>query len=310
MLVDEFQDTNARQRQIVYALSGFPEPDRFPQARNLSRSRLFVVGDAKQSIYRFRGADVTVFRQRPGRRGRRRRPPDRPGPHLSRPRAAGRGHSTPCWPRSWATRTTPERPYQVPFAPLHAFRESRVPAFARPFVELHLGLGENAERGPPGRCPGAGPPSARTARAGGIAWGDVALLFRASTGFPPYEDALERAGIPFVTVAGRGFYERPEVRDLLNALAALADPSDDLALAGLLRSPAVGLTDAALYRLRFGARRRERRSLWAALQDAPLESATPPTRSGPPLPRRSGRRPGTAGRPRAGGRAPQAVAGR
>ncbi len=92
----------------------------------------------------------------------------------------------------------------------------------------------------------------------------MALLFRASTAFPVYEDALERAGIPFVTVAGRGFYERPEVRDLLNALAAVADPDDDLALAGLLRSPAFGLTDAALYLLRWGDGD-VRRGLWGAL---------------------------------------------
>ncbi len=83
-----------------------------------------------------------------------------------------------------------------------------------------------------------------------LGYGDVAILCRASSSFEAYENALERAGIPFLTVAGRGFYGRPEVRDLLNALSALADPSDDVAMAGLLRSPAIALTDASLYRLR------------------------------------------------------------
>ena len=78
----------------------------------------------------------------------------------------------------------------------------------------------------------------------------MALLFRASTTFPVYEQALEESGIPFVTVAGSGFYDRPEVRDLLNLLRALADPWDDQALAGLLRSPALGVSDAGLYWLR------------------------------------------------------------
>ena len=82
-------------------------------------------------------------------------------------------------------------------------------------------------------------------------WDDVTLLLRASTGFAAYENAFEDAGIPFVTVAGRGFYDRPEIRDVLNILRALADPADDLAMAGLLRSPAFGLTDAALYQLRW-----------------------------------------------------------
>src|SRR5205085_9215502 len=54
LLVDEFQDTNERQRQIVEALAGV--------ADGLA-GRLFVVGDAKQSIYRFRGAEVSVFQQ-------------------------------------------------------------------------------------------------------------------------------------------------------------------------------------------------------------------------------------------------------
>ena len=84
-----------------------------------------------------------------------------------------------------------------------------------------------------------------------IAWDQIALLFRASTGFPDYEQALEAAGIPFVTVAGKGFYDRPEIRDLLNILRALADPWNDLAMAGLLRSPAFGVSDEALYLLRW-----------------------------------------------------------
>ena len=49
LLVDEFQDTNERQRELVELLNG-------------GRGRLFIVGDAKQSIYRFRGAEVEVFR--------------------------------------------------------------------------------------------------------------------------------------------------------------------------------------------------------------------------------------------------------
>ena len=80
----------------------------------------------------------------------------------------------------------------------------------------------------------------------------MALLFRASTPFPIYEQALEDFGIPFVTVAGSGFYDRPEVRDLLNILRALADPWDDQALAGMLRSPALGISDVGLYQLRLG----------------------------------------------------------
>jgi ATP-dependent exoDNAse (exonuclease V) beta subunit len=81
-------------------------------------------------------------------------------------------------------------------------------------------------------------------------WDEVVLLFRATTAYPFYEQALEEAGIAFVTVAGKGFYDRPEIRDLLNILRSVADPLDNLSFAGLLRSPAFGLSDAALFLLR------------------------------------------------------------
>lgn len=94
-----------------------------------------------------------------------------------------------------------------------------------------------------------------------------------------YEEAFEAAGVPYVTVAGAGFYGRPEVRDLLNALNAVANPNDDLALAGLLRSPAIGLADASLYHLRWGDGDRPR-PLWAALQ-GDLGALEPPSASAP-----------------------------
>jgi ATP-dependent exoDNAse (exonuclease V) beta subunit len=100
-------------------------------------------------------------------------------------------------------------------------------------------------------------------------------LFRATSSFATYEDALEHAGIPFVTIAGRGFYDRPEIRDVLNALAAIYDPTDDLALAGLLRSPAIGLSDADLYRLRFTAGSDQPRALWETLKTSEVLRRTP-----------------------------------
>ncbi|HXV43614.1 MAG TPA: 3'-5' exonuclease, partial [Anaerolineae bacterium] len=225
---------------------------------------LFVVGDAKQSIYRFRGADVTVFRQ-----------------VQADIKAAGgalinfdltfRAHKAlveltnnllaPLMP----TADDPARPYEVPFTPLLAHRPEPRPQVGPPYLEIQLGLGENKEVGRLAAAAGLAERLHQLQASGQIEWQDVALLFRASTAFGVYEDALEQVSIPFVTIAGRGFYDRPEIRDLLNALAALADPTDDLALAGLLRSPAIGLSDGAIYRLRWtdsGARR----PFWSALR--------------------------------------------
>jgi len=257
VLVDEFQDTNDRQRQIVYAITGFnlqlpvtnlqsPIENRKSEIANL-----FIVGDSKQSIYRFRQADVTIFRQ-----------------VQADIRSAGgqlldldltfRAHkplldslNSLLAPILGET-DDPARPYAVPFAPLKAYRQTPArETIKEPFIEFHLGLGENAEAGRASAAQALAQRLRELHQTEGFDWGDMALLFRASTAFPVYEDALEAAGIPFVTVAGRGFYDRPEIRDLLNLLAAIADPTDDLALVGALRSPAFALPDAEIYKLRY-----------------------------------------------------------
>ena len=245
LLVDEFQDTNGRQRDLVTLL-------------NAGRGRLFIVGDAKQSIYRFRGADVVVFRRE------RERIEQDGGAALSL-ETSYRAHRDLIAGLNALLRPVlgeeadPERPWAEPFAPLRHHREEPGPGFVEPHVELHLTVGPKS---------GGALDRAADALAGRIAelvsseiqiedhgltrpldYGDFAILCRASTSFSAYEDALERAGVPFLTVAGRGFYGRPEIRDLLNTLQALADPTDDLALAGMLRSPAFALSDAALYHL-------------------------------------------------------------
>jgi ATP-dependent helicase/nuclease subunit A len=257
VLVDEFQDTNDRQRQIVYALTGFNPQLPITNYQSPIENRkskivnLFVVGDSKQSIYRFRSADVTVFRQ-----------------VQSDIRASGgelidldltfRAHrplldslNSLLAPILGET-DDPARPYAVPFAPLTAYRQSPIrETIQPPFIEFHLGLGENAEEGRAASAHALAHRLRELHETEGFAWGDMALLFRSSTAFPVYESALEAADIPFITVAGRGFYDRPEIRDLLNALAAIADPTDDLALLGLLRSPAFAIPDAEIYKLRF-----------------------------------------------------------
>ena len=236
VLVDEFQDTNQRQRDIVRHLCAAP-------------GQLFVVGDAKQSIYRFRGADVVVFRQERHRI-------DREG--LSRSLATSyRAHrrllaalNAMLAPILGADED-PARPWVEPFEPLTAVeRPLRLPDLPA-YLELHLALGTKGD----GALDRAADAVAQRLIAlvegghGDLGYGDVAILCRASSTFEAYENALERAGVPFLTVAGKGFYQRPEVRSLLVMLRASADPHDDVALVGSLRAPVFGLSDLALYRL-------------------------------------------------------------
>ncbi len=145
----------------------------------------------------------------------------------------------------------PQRPFHIPYARLIPERSGSLDRVQAPYVECILAAAEDAETARPAAAHALARRLSELNQSGQIqSWDEVALLFRASTTFPIYEQALEDFGIPFVTVSGTGFYDRPEVRDLLNMLRALSDPWDDLAMAGLLRSPAFGISDVGLYLLR------------------------------------------------------------
>ena len=261
LLVDEFQDTNEQQSHFMRLLC--------PEA-----GKLFIVGDAKQSIYRFRGADVAVFAQEKERirqqkgslidldKSYRAHEALLTGMnHMLRPIL---GDPTPGLP-----------PWVAPFTPLRAGTKGIDGDLSPPFVEFHLTVGNKPEA-LPRAAEALAERLGKLHREQGVDYGDMAVLCRASSSFQYYEDAFDAASIPYLTVAGKGFYERPEVRDLLNALQAIADPHDDVALTGLLRSPACGISDVSLYRIMRG--RPAIRSLWdhvretAALEDLEEEA--------------------------------------
>lgn len=256
ILVDEYQDTNGRQRDLVNLING-------------QQGNLFIVGDAKQSIYRFRGADVSVFR----------------GERKNIELTGGRAYSLTTSYRAHRELISGlnellrpvlgededlDRPWREPFAPLNPYRQKARSGVSAPYIEMQLTVGSKSS--------GALHRSAQALVAylvdlveqseDQVRYGDVAILCRASTSFGPYEDALDEASIPYLTVAGRGFYDRPEIRDLMNALLALNDPSDDLAMVGLLRSPVFGFSDMELYYLnRKWAKSGRAGSFWSFLQD-------------------------------------------
>ena len=260
IMVDEFQDTNATQRAIIYALAGLEPP-----AADGSPAELFVVGDGKQSIYRFRGADVSVFQQV------ERDIVERWAGQRIRLDTSFRSHPSLI---GWINRvgaqvfarSAPLQIYEIPFEPL---RPSR-PASSHPIsVELHVadGAGSADER----RAAEADVLARRLVRIvegsphpiiydrkekcwRHPTYGDIAMLFRASSAFEPFEAALRAQGVPFLTTAGRGYYGRNEVQDLIHLLRVIDDPNDDLALVGVLRSPLFALDDATIIGLRLESR--------------------------------------------------------
>ena len=273
LLVDEFQDTNGLQLDLVHLLAESRDQERIvPRGMRASEvlplgSRCFAaVGDRKQSIYEFRGADVSLFQTL-----------------AARARAGGAGLRLHALRQSWRS-----RPRLVEFCNqlfsrllisddpegfavdwieevdrLEPVREDHVEQAGLPAVTLlctdpgehahtrrsrearrmaeHLRLLLDA-RPPLGR---AGPDG----RPRPLHGADVAILMRTHSHVARYRRALAELDIASVVVGGRGFYAAREVRELAVLMLAIADPRDLMASTGVWRSPVWGIADASIVEL-------------------------------------------------------------
>ncbi len=244
LLVDEFQDTDPLQYEIVLLLAERTddEADDAYSAR-LAPGRLFVVGDPKQSIYRFRGADYSAYRRAIDRivedGGRKlellanfRSVPGVLNP-VNRLFSAGG-----CWNAS---------AYQPEYVAIDPARLQDDPA---PRVELwtvELSPGARAEerREAEGRVLAAAIRE-RVVTQGLCDYRNITILFRAFTNIAHYLRPLRERGVPFVVDGGRDFLQRPEVAQLIATLRTVSQPSDPAALLAFLRSPAGAASDAEL----------------------------------------------------------------
>ncbi len=250
ILVDEFQDTDPIQYELLHRL--IPLPNLYEDL-----PELFIVGDPKQSIYGFRGADVRVFER--ARHDITTAAGSDADVHLQTS-----FRMTP--PLVAVVNTvmrsvmpTDTRGYAVGYEELCTARpaqscpKSRVALLismpegtseadlvAQHIVQItstepltvwdeHLNTGSNTRGG------------IRTAQ-----YRDIALLARKSRTFEQYVRALRQASIPFRIESGRGFYQTQEVLDVLAFLRVVHNRHDDVALATLLRSPFIGLSDSEL----------------------------------------------------------------
>jgi len=256
ILVDELQDTNLLQFEIVDLLvSGDAARGREP----LRPGALFGVGDPKQSIYRFRGAEFEVFQRaldRVGDAGRRELAESfrlHPGTaalvnHLFPPLMGdlyepveGRHHqANEIVAEIQYVLATKDQPDGFRSDEGHQAEANRLAARIRRLVQSRAVTVWDDKAG-------SGPATAKPGGAGRPAtYGDIAILFRRMSNLHLYEQALEHAGVPYYVVAGRGFYKQQEVLDAINLLRVLDDPSDDLSLAGVLRSPFFAVSDEGL----------------------------------------------------------------
>lgn len=251
ILVDEFQDTDLTQFDIILAIIGTPSP---------ATDSLFIVGDPKQSIYLFRDADVTRFKEA-----------------QEIITAACRGRVVDLDTSFRSTKevidlanflfsrllASAEKPWEFAYTPV-SVSDNR--AGQTGSVELLL--------------PPKGSDAAKTKRSEAMLvarrihsivnaqplfvydeqpdhsfvsrparYGDIAILLEQRTNLSYYLSALGEYGIPFYVHGGTGFYHRQEVYDLCNILSFLEHRHDSVCLAGILRSPYFGLADTELFRI-------------------------------------------------------------
>ncbi|MCY3995220.1 MAG: UvrD-helicase domain-containing protein [Rhodobacter sp.] len=293
VLVDEFQDTDPLQTEIFWRLCGEPPADGDAGDWTefaLRPGALFLVGDPKQAIYRFRGADIAAYvRAREAFR-------------------AGDADAVLSIATNFRSRASimeyvngrfetalSEENGQPGFQALDPFRPPRDggPSVAALDVAVADGDGRaSARRQRDGEAAAVAELCARLVGSepvpdsanGGLRpcrAGDIALLAPTGNDLWRYEEALEERGIPVATQAGKGLYRRQEIQDLIAVTRVLADRRDTLALGALLRGPLVGLTEEELLDIVWSLPRRE-----DAPDDLPrLDLGASPEEIGNPLAR-------------------------
>jgi len=262
IMIDEFQDTNGLQRDIVYLLAQRRDSsvEGVPTASDLRPDALFFVGDQKQSIYRFRGADVAVFKA--------------VGEELVA--SGGKRINLQLNYRSEPTLIEffnkvfshvmgdASEKYEAEFEPLQSRAHTpgvsstislllkpldeesadddelvtAVQAEAHAISQLIHRMMETDEYlvndGEKARRPG---------------YNDIAILFRTSSNQMHYEKALRLAGIPYTLAAMQSLFLEAPTNDIYHMLQLVVYPDDRLAFAAALRSPFCRLSDDAVLAL-------------------------------------------------------------
>jgi len=263
VLVDEFQDTDPLQTEIFWRLCGEPPAAAATAADaaaldwssfEIRPGALFLVGDPKQAIYRFRGADVAAYiRARETFEGRA----DDSVLSIST-------NFRSCAPILNYVNSRFEAVLsgegQPGYAALDAFHPDPGDTVCVAALDVRAADAEGKASSDAQRDAEAEAVADMCARLIGSQMildrraddrracrpGDIALLAPTGSELWRYEEALERRGIPVATQAGKGLFRRQEIQDLIALTRALADRRDGLALIALLRGPLVGLSEEEL----------------------------------------------------------------
>jgi ATP-dependent helicase/nuclease subunit A len=249
ILVDEFQDTDPIQAEILFYLTGTDREELDWRRLQPAAGSLFVVGDPKQSIYRFRRADILTYQEV-------RESVERCGRVL---RLSTNFRSTPAlcaWVNGTFARTEffggGPTPLQAAYVPMVAWKTRQTGGPAAVRIDAPAGRDLTVVE----------TDSRRIADfiAAAVALGerrpdDFLLLFRRRKFMAHYAQALEARGIAADLGGGSAFGDSEDLGALLPVLQALADPDDPVAFVAALRGPLFGVDDDDLYRFSRGGGR-------------------------------------------------------
>ena len=273
VLIDEFQDTDPLQVELAALLACRPgaPPSSWTDA-DVEPGRLFFVGDPKQSIYRFRRADIALYERTRGAFGCEQVPlvtNFRSTPVILKwvnevfERLFERDATEEVRQADWIAlepgpEPPPSHPVMVIGGPLEPgataddVRREEAAALASAILDARVSnwLGD-----------GTGKHRRLETR-----FADMAILLPTRTNSPAIERALADAGIPFRVESRSLVFATQDVRDLSNVLAAIDDPTDDVAVVASLRSPAFACQDGDLLA------HVQSRGSWNYLADVPLSS--------------------------------------
>ncbi|HMD44704.1 MAG TPA: UvrD-helicase domain-containing protein [Acidimicrobiales bacterium] len=256
LLIDEYQDTDPIQAELAVRIAAIGDPSAADDWRDLEiePGRLFFVGDPKQSIYRFRRADVSLFLETRDRLV--------PEPlRLSRNRRSVPGVIE--WINALFGELigAGEHRRQPTYEPLVAHRAAHTGGPLGPPVHLLGGPAGEGERLGDVRAREMTEIAATVSRICAEEWpvgdegrpatlADVAILVPTRTVVADLQDALDEAQVPYRLETSSLVYASSEVSDLLAVLRAVDDPTDEVAVVAALRSTVFGCGDDELFEFR------------------------------------------------------------
>ena len=241
LFVDEFQDTDPIQTEIVFLLAAEPGTESDWTKVSLRHGALFLVGDPKQSIFRFRRADIDIY-ERAKQRIR-----ETGGQVVELTTCFRAIPALSDWANTAFSNLFPQQasPQQPAYSKLDGVNEPSTAGCG--VVQLCLPASLGRKEVPTADAQAIASYIANEVTNGRRTWRDFLILTRKKANLASYARELERAGVQYEVTGSEAFQDSPSVEALSSLLYCLANADDAPALVGVLRGPLFGFDDEELF---------------------------------------------------------------